>query len=718
MATVTHHKIPVENWLGSNSYTGKRVCHKLSQTLPKFDELKQTLGIPLTELIFEYGIPDIVTRQQGDDERDDELEGAKKPLWASPSEQLQEKLKLKIPIIRRGQQVLCYQNVLDIGEEVERELQRKNEEEIERRTQEIYKEIKEEFDREIDRIRDRLKRDMFELYTLRLKQIFCKLWKEFEDHITERENILLAEAEKDKNEAVNVVRKSMEEELLCAVEKLENNYKLRSDFIAEWDRNQIHEEYLEKINMYNNKWTDLVNQAEESEKVKLAAIADNLRTVYQLNLLEVIAAERDLANRMIEDTALYFIQRIHDLQKQVKKLFTTLIETNEQLKINRLEFISWKCLLTDVVGQFQKFVNYVLLAVPGDAEYLLSLEKLLERREQTFAERMKAVGEITEDIYPMPSWEKLSIPETIESEHMSVVIQSIMEFILYRGMVEVTKKRPHEGVVVKEKKRRSSASTSTLTLISSVSSSVSFSVVSELSTTISLAASSQCICTTDKSFASRRVCPQHMDKQFWGEGIDYEMEQIEEELANDFISELSDMDGEAIMDHLIYGDIWYLGSRRGVNDEWDPDALLFKKDWLDESELFGEELDEYELYGEYSSIISPTVITEYLQSLQTGQEFASGTSTISLETQYLDSDFISSTSIDLGRCEDGTLIRTKSAMELEAERFAKKCADLKFMGTDFPPTPKDKETFVQGRILSILDIMRVHPKLHNILVEP
>lgn len=58
---------------------------------------------------------------------------------------------------------------------------------------------------------------------------------------------MLAEAERNKREAVAVVKKSKERELQSAVENLENNFKLRTDFLAELNRNQIHEEYLQKM---------------------------------------------------------------------------------------------------------------------------------------------------------------------------------------------------------------------------------------------------------------------------------------------------------------------------------------------------------------------------------------------------------------------------------------------------------------------------------------
>lgn len=48
---------------GENSYREQRMYHKCTKTLPRYDELKQTLGIPLTELLFEYGIPDLSSRQ-------------------------------------------------------------------------------------------------------------------------------------------------------------------------------------------------------------------------------------------------------------------------------------------------------------------------------------------------------------------------------------------------------------------------------------------------------------------------------------------------------------------------------------------------------------------------------------------------------------------------------------------------------------------------------
>ncbi|XP_073969028.1 uncharacterized protein isoform X2 [Rhodnius prolixus] len=615
--------------------------------------------------------------------------------------------------MRRGQQVLCYQSVLEIGEEVEREFHERTEKFLQKKAQEIYEEAKAQFDVETDRIRDKLKRDMYELYTLRLKQVFCKMWQEFEDYITDREHVLLAEAERNKREAVAVVKKSKERELQSAVENLENNFKLRTDFLAELNRNQIHEEYLQKMNMYNNKWTELVKKAEESEVNKLSAIADNLRIGYQISLLEVIATERDLANRMMEETALYFIQRIHDLQSQIKKLFTSLLQTNEQLKINKTELTSWECLLKDVVGQFQKFVNYVLQAVPGDAEYLISLEKLLERRKESYGERMKDVEKFTEAVHPIPSAEKLSIPESVSSEQMSVVIQTIMESILYRGIVQVTKKPSHEGVLREKPRKKISGPESTL--LTPTTATISFSLESALSTTISPLRASWSSCATDKSFTIRP----HIEKEdFWDEAGEFEQEY---ELVEDLWSEFPDLDDEAIIEEFIYGDIWNLDSEaHATEQDLDTNALLYGQQWMPLTELFDGDIEkEHDLFDEYSSIISPTVVTDYLQYLNNGIEASAiEASIISLESKYLSSDFISSTTLDLDFCEDGRYKRTKSMMEIEAARFAKKYTDFKFVGTDLPPTPSVKDTFVQGRILSILDIMRAHPKLHNVLVEP
>ena len=44
------------------------------------------------------------------------------------------------------------------------------------------------------------------------------------------------------------------------------------------------------------------------------------------------------------------------------------------------EVQSWQCLIEDLIQQFQKFINYSLKVDSGEAEYFLSLEKILEIR--------------------------------------------------------------------------------------------------------------------------------------------------------------------------------------------------------------------------------------------------------------------------------------------------------------------------------------------------
>jgi hypothetical protein len=65
---------------------------------------------------------------------------------------------------------------------------------------------------------------------------------------------------------------------------------------------------------------------------------------------------------------------IKEKEDRIKELETEAISV-------RYEVNSWKCLIEDLITQFQKFVNYSLKSDSGNAEFVLSLEKVLAMRE-------------------------------------------------------------------------------------------------------------------------------------------------------------------------------------------------------------------------------------------------------------------------------------------------------------------------------------------------
>ncbi|KAK9496552.1 hypothetical protein O3M35_013177 [Rhynocoris fuscipes] len=575
-------------------------------------------------------------------------------------------VKLEVSPIIRGTQVFAYQTILDHGQTIENKFIKANEEEIERRCAEIREELERKYEKQLTLERDKVKRKSYELYSIRLREVFYKLKAEFEEALKQREQQLIMEGERMRREAVEVVRRSMEEELLLATKMLEKSYNIKLKFLNEATSNEIREAYLEKINLYNNKWTDLVNNAKATARNRQAEIIDRLQYLHKLNLLEVIALERNLANRMIEETAMFFIGRIDSMRKEIHKLYYKLYEAQHQMKCNKIELESWECLLKDVVDQFQKFVNYVLEAIPGDAEYLLSLEKLLERRQKNYFERMKNVGLSVDEVLPMAEWERLSAKDSVTSETMSAIIHTIIDFISYKGTVTVIAKDSDAVLTTQDKESKE------LTPVKEESSQFTWCVESELTTTISDAKGTLSGLSSDKTYHS------------W--------DRVHQE---DKYSEMRNEEG-------FYGEDGRPWKMRQYGEDY-GDMMQFEEQFL------GGRIHMFERFGESPlktiKTPSPTIITQYLD-----------TSNITSTSLVSSSSYISPVIPD--RCDDEWIIKTKSEVEAEAEKLAKDAMDLRFMGVERPPGPKDKGKFVKGRILSILNIMKAHPQFHNVLIEP
>ncbi|XP_046466092.1 uncharacterized protein [Neodiprion pinetum] len=89
-----------------------------------------------------------------------------------------------------------------------------------------------------------------------------------------------------------------------------------------------------------------------------------------------------MTSLIILNSIIYFVDR--KTNKQIQALKNMVIEANDILQLMKTETAAkatndklWENKLIEVVREFQKFINFALRAVPGQAEFLLSLESLL-----------------------------------------------------------------------------------------------------------------------------------------------------------------------------------------------------------------------------------------------------------------------------------------------------------------------------------------------------
>ncbi|XP_043251054.1 uncharacterized protein LOC122396583 [Colletes gigas] len=174
-------------------------------------------------------------------------------------------------------------------------------------------------------------------------------------------------------ERINVTRDMMEKmrtEVAYVVQSLYQEFEesfraQRENIIA--DFNGIMRETHVKLNAEKKEFETKVGRELYTQK-------NQLRMQNTVNIIHVLCLERIRFCREKHTIHKYFQKQIAGLHELIARLNNVITAMREEIIECHVEKKSLEEQICDVTRQFQKFINFVFNAVPGQAEYLLPLE--------------------------------------------------------------------------------------------------------------------------------------------------------------------------------------------------------------------------------------------------------------------------------------------------------------------------------------------------------
>ncbi|KAJ8920277.1 hypothetical protein NQ315_011938 [Exocentrus adspersus] len=353
-------------------YIQHRLNLMKSLQIPPISEAQTNLGQPLAQILFDHC--DFALKE---DFGLTPLKGAGDELWISPSDLLIGKVALKPPLTSKHIQALTHQGILSIGAEVEKKFWNET-----RLHEENY------FD-----ARKRYLADQFEeLWRIETKNVEQRERLNHENHIQrlmeEFNEVLVEELDNLEVKLKDEYQELLKKQKMAQDKEWENKLKVEAGktvqsitekFLNELDRQKnilasnfkldLQKAYIQRaydINLEKSKCAEHARQLRHNLECKNIA-----------NMMYVLCMERKKCcadKAAIEEHYTNEIQNLNKLIVQKDKQITKLtVEKNKQIAAVGLR----EACILEIIKQFQKFINFALRAAPTQAEFLLSVEKMM-----------------------------------------------------------------------------------------------------------------------------------------------------------------------------------------------------------------------------------------------------------------------------------------------------------------------------------------------------
>ncbi|XP_057651781.1 uncharacterized protein LOC130891197 [Diorhabda carinulata] len=298
-------------------------------------------------------------------------------LWVSPSDLLIPHVCLKAPLTRKYMQALTHEGILDIGHQIElkfiRQMEIEKEEALESQKQELMNKFQ-------DSIKQTIK-DAEVKEKAACQRELEKMSEEFELKLKEEINALQT---KLKEEYLNQTRAQdakinakWEYKLKLEVEETTRN--ITKKFLAELDRQEKILAMHFKIELMKKEMQKKydIEKLRLDHKKEMRMIQHRLECNNIANMMYILVMERRKCNDEKEAVEEYYKKKIQKLDKKIDKNETTVKKLKEEVE-NQIKNVQLRetCVL-EILRQYQKFINFALKSAPTQAEFLLSIEKLM-----------------------------------------------------------------------------------------------------------------------------------------------------------------------------------------------------------------------------------------------------------------------------------------------------------------------------------------------------
>ncbi|CAH1405451.1 unnamed protein product [Nezara viridula] len=376
MTAIHYHLLPTDSWAEADCTYLKKAKFLKNHQLPGIDEINLSVGFQLADIFFPQageGLKKCVGYGK-------KLEGPKEQLWISPSDQLMGKVVLTEPFPRQEVQAMTHQNILEIGENLEKKFEKARMEEFQeilrRKEEAVRKEMEELLAQRVDETR----KEMEDIYRNRLQYAKQQLHLQYKAVIADRDQALCRKADEKIQASLSYLRQSMAEEMeLMLKRRTEYNQDLNS-FQRTWDANKANENFKKKVNDLKKKWIKILKKARKKCELEKKEVETKLIEQHAIELEKAKEACNDEFLASLRARTCNYRKTICDLLKEIRKKDEEYKKLQEQKECAHVEQYSWCYLVRELLKQYQKLINYALGQKSGKAEYFLSLEKLLNSR--------------------------------------------------------------------------------------------------------------------------------------------------------------------------------------------------------------------------------------------------------------------------------------------------------------------------------------------------
>ncbi|CAH0555918.1 unnamed protein product [Brassicogethes aeneus] len=362
--------------LERSEYVKKRKEYLKKLKIPTISEVKDILGPDIARIIF-LQCPSEQKVLLG---LIPPLEGPGDTLWSSPSDLLIGKVCLKPPLTSKYMRALTHQGILEIGHEIEKkywnqmelvkdcalgqqkaDLLYNFEKELKKALVCLGVRLHEECNMKIAALTLQFEIQLAEM--LRLQEEMLRA--QFNAQLSELEDELKKQEEKCNKAIQEAVDRAVKEATKLFLNDLDKQHEILCEYFgAEIKRFEIQKNF--ELQMKHNKMVQIFKN-----------IKHHLECRNMANMMYILCMERRKCVKEkceIEDCYKKEINRLEEVvDKQTNDIKR--LKTERHFKTQEVQ-LREKCIV-EILAQFQKFINFALKASPTQAEFLLSLEKLM-----------------------------------------------------------------------------------------------------------------------------------------------------------------------------------------------------------------------------------------------------------------------------------------------------------------------------------------------------
>ncbi|XP_046734956.1 uncharacterized protein LOC124404667 [Diprion similis] len=354
----------------------RRLEMVIKDEVPAQSEIRERMGSSMAQVFFDHGHSDsrkllgVIPP----------LKGPREELWISPSDQLIQKVALVPPLTNKYIKACTHQGILAIGKQA-----------MEKYEHELYDKMVKKYEEDNTDTRNMFeaeKRRAIQLAEQELQLKYEKYIQNLQEEFKQTLQIALAEAFRkcsksmqkavirERIEVTRLMLKKLRDEISYIVTSIYENFEhsirvQKENMVADFN------EIIRYIERECAKTDVKMKEMERNKNEALQVQRHELEMQNFADVTYVLCLERMRASS--EKHAIHL-----GFEKQIQALKNLVIEANDILHLMKTESAaketnekSWKNKLIEVVREFQKFINFALRAVPGQAEFLLSLESLL-----------------------------------------------------------------------------------------------------------------------------------------------------------------------------------------------------------------------------------------------------------------------------------------------------------------------------------------------------